>query len=41
MLFLAKEHGDRLKDTYLDGPSDLVVEIVSPDSIGRDRGEKF
>jgi len=41
LLFVAREHMDRLKDTYLDGPADLVVEIVSPESIGRDRGDKF
>jgi Uma2 family endonuclease len=41
VLFLAREHADRVKQTYLDGPADLVVEIISPESIGRDRGEKF
>jgi len=41
LLFVASEHLDRLKETYLDGPADLVVEIVSPESEGRDRGEKF
>lgn len=41
LLFIASEHLDRLRETYLDGPADLVVEIVSPDSIGRDRGDKF
>jgi len=41
LLFVANEHLDRLKATYLDGPADLVVEIVSPESVGRDRGEKF
>ncbi|HIC90218.1 MAG TPA: Uma2 family endonuclease [Anaerolineae bacterium] len=41
LLFVAQEHLDRLKDTYLDSPADLVVEIVSPESVGRDRGEKF
>ena len=41
LLFLSREHLDRLKDTHLDGPADLVVEIVSPESAGRDRGEKF
>lgn len=41
LLFVATEHLDRLQETYLDGPADLVVEIVSPESIGRDRGEKF
>ena len=41
LLFIRTENLDRLKDTYLDGPADLVVEIISPESIGRDRGEKF
>jgi Uma2 family endonuclease len=40
LLFVANEHVDRLRETYLDGPADLVVEIVSPDSDRRDRGEK-
>lgn len=30
-----------LKSTYLDGPADLMVEIISPESVARDRGEKF
>jgi Uma2 family endonuclease len=41
ILFIAREHLARLKETYLDGPADLVVEIVSPESMGRDRGGKF
>ncbi len=41
LLFIANEHLGRLKATYLDGPADLVVEIVSPESAGRDRGDKF
>ena len=41
VLFLAENHRDRLRATYLDGPADLVIEILSPESIGRDRGEKF
>jgi len=41
MLFVAIEHADRVKETYLDGPADLVVEIVSPESTIRDRREKF
>jgi Uma2 family endonuclease len=35
------EHLERVKDTLLDGPADLVVEIVSPESTERDRGDKF
>ena len=41
ILFVAREHLERLEDTYLNGPADLVVEIISPDSRARDRGEKF
>jgi Uma2 family endonuclease len=41
MLFVTREHLGRLKSTYLDGPADLVVEIISPDSRARDRGAKF
>lgn len=41
LLFIATEHLDRLRATYVDGPADLVVEVVSPESDARDRGEKF
>ncbi len=41
ILYLANEHSDRLRDTFLDGAADLVVEIVSTESDGRDHGEKF
>lgn len=41
LLFIAQEHLERLRDAHLDGPADLVVEIISPESRGRDRGEKF
>jgi len=41
LLFVTREHLGRLKGTYLDGPADLVVEVVSPERVGRDRGEKF
>lgn len=41
ILFVAREHLDRLRPTYLDGPADLVVEITSPESFSRDRGDKF
>jgi Uma2 family endonuclease len=40
MLVLA-EHFDRLKPTYLEGPADLAVEIISSDSASTDRGDKF
>lgn len=41
LIFIASRNLERLREVYLDGPADLVVEIVSPESIGRDRGEKF
>lgn len=41
LLFVAKEHLERLKEQFLDGPADLVVEIASDESRSRDRGEKF
>ena len=41
LLFIATAHLDRLRPTYLDGPADLVVEIVSPESNTRDRAEKL
>ncbi|HEY86304.1 MAG TPA: Uma2 family endonuclease [Chloroflexi bacterium] len=41
LLFVANDHLARLRKTYLDGPADLVVEIISPESAGRDRGDKF
>jgi len=41
LLFVATERLERLKETFLDGPADLVVEISSPESLERDRGTKF
>lgn len=41
LMFIAKENIGRITKNYLDGPADLAIEIVSPESVGRDRGEKF
>ncbi len=41
ILFVGKEKTHLIKKNYLDGAADLAIEIVSPESIGRDRGEKF
>jgi Uma2 family endonuclease len=41
ILFIASAHLSHLKRTYLDGPADLAVEIVSPESVERDREKKF
>jgi len=41
IIFVATDHLHRVKDNYLDGPGDLVVEVVSLDSRKRDREQKF
>ncbi|HEY3231525.1 MAG TPA: Uma2 family endonuclease [Roseiflexaceae bacterium] len=41
LLFVSKERANLMTHQLLNGPADLVVEIVSPESIGRDRGDKF
>jgi len=41
VLFIAKENLDRLKRNYLEGPADLAIEVISPESRVRDRGEKY
>jgi Uma2 family endonuclease len=39
--FVAAEHQDRVKATRVEGPADLVVEIISPETAGRDWGVKM
>ena len=41
VMVLTAEHADRVHSSFVDGPADLVVEIISPDSRGRDRGDKY
>lgn len=41
IFFVSKNNLDRLKKNYLDGAADLIIEIISPESRGRDRGDKF
>jgi Uma2 family endonuclease len=41
ILFVSKEREHLFQKTFLDGAADLAVEIISPESVGRDRGEKF
>lgn len=41
IVFVATEHLDRLTQQRLDGPADLVVEVISTESVSRDRDEKF
>lgn len=40
LIFVSRDRMDRLKDLYLDGAADVVVEVVSPESRRRDRVEK-
>lgn len=41
ILFVASASLTRITDKRLDGPADLIVEIVSDDSVARDRADKF
>ncbi len=41
VLFIAHEHTARITDLRLEGPADLVIEIVDDDSVERDRVEKL
>lgn len=41
LLFVAEEHKARITKQRIDGPADLVVEIISPESAARDRSDKF
>ncbi len=41
VMFVSKARSEQLRRTYVDGAADLAVEIISPDSIDRDRSEKF
>ena len=41
VIFIARERMGDLKKVYLDGPADLAIEVISPDSRARDRGDKY
>jgi Uma2 family endonuclease len=41
IMVVGTERLAHLKQNYLDGPADLVVEVVSPESATRDRVEKY
>lgn len=40
-MFVATANLQRITLNYLDGPADLAIEIISPDSRARDRGDKY
>lgn len=41
IMFISNARMGQLRHTYIDGAADLAVEIISPESINRDRSEKF
>lgn len=41
ILFVATPNLPRVQPNYLDGPADLAIEIISPETIRRDRETKF
>jgi Uma2 family endonuclease len=41
LLIVLKDNPNPIKGSYIDGPADIVIEIVSEESVERDRGEKF
>jgi Uma2 family endonuclease len=41
LFFVAREHLDRNRGSHLEGPADLVVEVISASTRVVDRGEKF
>lgn len=41
ILFVSTDNLARVQANYLDGPADLAIEIISPESIRRDRDTKF
>jgi Uma2 family endonuclease len=41
LMIVLNAHRDRIKQTFLDGPADIAIEIVAPESSERDRGTKF
>jgi Uma2 family endonuclease len=41
IMIILNENLERIKNSYLEGPADIAIEIVSPESIARDYGPKF
>ena len=41
ILFVAQGNRSRITDKKLEGPADLLIEIISPESVTRDRDDKF
>ncbi|MGI4789650.1 MAG: Uma2 family endonuclease [Janthinobacterium lividum] len=41
IMFISQANRANMQPNYLNGPADLVIEIISPESIDRDRVKKF
>lgn len=41
IFFISNDHLDKIGEQYFDGAADLVIEVVSPDSVIRDTQDKF
>jgi Uma2 family endonuclease len=41
VMFISNARSEQLRHAYMDGAADLAVEIISPDSVDRDRSDKF
>ncbi|MFN8486320.1 MAG: Uma2 family endonuclease [Caldilineaceae bacterium] len=41
ILFIAKENLGRITEQKLEGPADLLIEVISKESVSRDRSDKF
>ena len=41
IIFISEANRVNMRPNYLDGPADLVIEVISPESIYRDRVTKF
>lgn len=41
IFFVATENSDRIREQFFEGAADLVIEVISPESIVRDSEDKF
>jgi Uma2 family endonuclease len=41
LFIILKDNPNELRNTYLNGAADIVIEIISPGTQGTDRGDKF
>lgn len=41
LMIILNEHFSRIKNSSIEGPADIAIEIVSPESVERDHGKKF